>query len=213
MLIDIDIRGKTVLIFGGGRVGERKAVKFVAAGARVVVASREFTERLEKMDSIQKLRLVRVDLEASPEQVRNLVSNADLVIAATNQSALNRHIAEEAKRDRIRVSVVDNPQLGDFSMPVISDFGEFHIAVSTGGKSPAMSSLLRKRIEGIISIEDIMMVRLQAYARKLAKAQIHNQLSRKRTLHRIAEDRSVRRLLRIGDLQGAKNRAKHIIEG
>jgi len=213
MLIDIDFRGKNVLIIGGGRVGERKAAKFLAAGANLLVASKGFTERFKRLASENKLQLVPIDLMVAPESIRSLTSNSDFVIAATNQPALNRRIAEEAKKKRTHISVVDNPHLGDFTMPVISRVGEFHIAISTGGKSPAMSSLLRRRIEAIISEEDILMVRLQSNARKLAKAHIRNQQIRKRALCTIMEDTRIRRLLKNGNFQEAENCAKRIIKG
>ena len=212
MLIDIDLRGRTVLIIGGGIVGERKAAKFRAAGAKVVVASKDFTERLKRLGSDNKLRLVCIDLAAVPQSIASLSSNADFVIAATNQPELNKRIAEEAKKQRTRVSVVDNPHLGDFTVPVISRIGEFHIAISTGGKSPAMSNLLRRRIEGIIHDEDILMVKLQFYARELAKAHIPNQQTRKRALYTILEDTRIKRLLENRKFQEAKNLAKRIIE-
>jgi precorrin-2 dehydrogenase/sirohydrochlorin ferrochelatase len=213
MLIDIDLRGKTVLVIGGGRVGERKAAKFLAAGANVVVAGKDFTETFKQLSFDNKLQLVAADLEMVPERIGSLASNADFVIAATNQPGLNRRIAEEAKKKRIHANVVDNPHLGDFTMPVISRVGEFHIAISTGGKSPAMSSFLRKRIEAIISEEDILMVRLQSYARKFAKAHIPNQRSRKRALYMIMEDRRIKRLLKKGNFQEAKDLTKRIMEG
>ena len=213
MLIDIDFRGKNVLIIGGGRVGERKAAKFLAAGANLLVASKGFTERFTRLASENKLQLVPIDLMVAPESIRSLTSNSDFVIAATNQPALNRRIAEEAKKKRTHISVVDNPHLGDFTMPVISRVGEFHIAISTGGKSPAMSSLLRRRIEAIISEEDILMVRLQSNARKLAKAHIRNQQIRKRALCTIMEDTRIRRLLKDGNFQEAENCVKRIIKG
>ena len=212
MLIDVDLRGRTVLIVGGGTVGERKAAKFLAAGAKVVVASKTFTERFKHWSLGGKLRLVAADLEIAPEQIGSLTSNADFVIAATNKSSLNRRVAEEAKKQRTHVNVADNPGLGDFTMPNIARVGGFHIAISTGGKSPAMSNFLRRRIEGIIGKEDILMVRLQAYARKLAKAHILNQQSRNRALCMIIEDRRIRRLLKKGKFQEAKGLTKRIIK-
>ena len=209
MLIDMDLRGKTVLIVGGGKVGERKAAKFLTAHANVLVASKEFTTRLKQL--VDKIQLVTVDLEVTPQVIRNLVSRADFVIAATNQSALNRRIAEEARKKRTHVSVADNPQLGDFTMPVLSSVGAFQIAVSTSGKSPAMSRVLRKRIEEMISEEDILMLRLQSYARRLAKAQIPDQRSRKKALDEIREDRRIKRSLKKDNLQEAKELTKHII--
>jgi len=211
MLIDMDLRGKTVLIVGGGKVGERKAAKFLTAHANVLVASKEFTTRLKQLSLVDKIQLVTVDLEVTPQVIRKLVSRADFVIAATNQSALNRRIAEEARKKRTHVSVADNPQLGDFTMPVLSSVGAFQIAVSTSGKSPAMSRVLRKRIEEMISEEDILMLRLQSYARRLAKAQIPDQRSRKKALDEIREDRRIKRSLKKDNLQEAKELTKHII--
>jgi len=212
MLIDISLRDKTVLIIGGGIVGERKAAKFLAAGAKVVVASKDFTERFKQLSSHNKLQLLHVDLETASQSIGKLVSKADLVIAATNNRELNKRIAEEAKKNRTHVSVADSPHLGDFTMPVISRVGEFHIAISTGGKSPAMSNLVRKRVEGAIREEDIMMVRLQSYARKLTKAHIQTQKARKKALYTIIEDTRIKRLLKNGDYQEAKNLAKRIIK-
>jgi len=211
MLVDIDFRGKIVLIIGGGRVGERKATKFLEAGAGVVVASKGFTGRLKRLGFENKLRLITVDLLKAPEKLASLTSNVDFVIAATNQSVLNKRIGEISKRKRRYVDVVDNPQLGDFTMPVISRIGEFDIAISTDGKSPAMSRLIRKRIEGMITEEDVLMVRLQAYARKLAKIHIARPASRRRVLLKIIQDSEIRHLLKNGDVQQAKHRAKQII--
>jgi len=211
MLVDIDFRGKIVLIIGGGRVGERKATKFLGAGARVVVASKGFTRRLKRLGFENRLRLITVDLLTAPEKLASLTSNVDFVIAATNQPELNKRIAERTKRKGRHVDVVDNPQLGDFTMPVISRIGEFDIAISTDGKSPAMSRLIRKRIEGMIAKEDVLMVRLQAYARKLAKVHIASPASRRRLLLKIIQDSEIRHLLKNEDLQQAKHRAKQII--
>jgi precorrin-2 dehydrogenase/sirohydrochlorin ferrochelatase len=184
----------------------------LAAGAKVIVASKDFTAKFKHLSAGNKLQLVPVDLEVAPEEIGSLTSNADFVIAATNQSGLNKRIAEEAMKKKIHVNVVDDPDLGDFTMPVISRVGDFHIAISTGGKSPAMSSFLRKRIEGIIGEEDLLMVRLQAYARKLAKAHIRNQQSRKKLLSKIIEDRTIRRLLKKGKFREAKVLVKRTIK-
>ena len=212
MLIDLDLRGKTVLIVGGGKVGERKAVKFSAAGAKVVVASKGFTERVKQLGDEGKLQLVNVDLEMNPPSIDSWISNADLVIAATNDRKINAHIADETKKKRTHTNVVDNPQLGDFTLPVVSRVGEFHIAISTGGKSPAMARVLRRKVEGIITEEDVLMVRLQSYARELAKVHISNQRLRKRILYTIMRDSGIRRLLKQSNFQEAKIRANHIIK-
>jgi len=212
MLIDMDLRGKTVLIIGGGKVGGRKARKFLAAGANVVVASKDFTEAIRRLGEESKLRLLNVDLEANSQSIETWIPNADYVIVATNNHEINARIAEKTRKIRTHTNVVDNAQLGDFTLPDVSRVGEFAIAVSTGGKSPAMAKLLRRKVEGIISEEDVLMVRLQSYARDLAKAHVNNQALRKRVLYDIMRDSRIRRLLEHGDFQEAKIRAKRIIK-
>jgi precorrin-2 dehydrogenase/sirohydrochlorin ferrochelatase len=212
MLIDMDLRGKTVLIIGGGKVGGRKARKFLAAGAKVVVASKDFTEAVKRLGEEGKLRLLNVDLEANSPSIETWISNADYVIAATNNQEINAHIAEEARKTRIHSNIVDNPQLGDFTLPVVSRVGEFVIAVSTGGKSPAMARVLRRKVEGVISEEDVLMVRLQSYARELVKVRVSNQGLRERLLYNIMRDSRIRSLLEHGNFQEAKIRASRIIK-
>jgi len=212
MLIDMDLRNKTVLIIGGGKVGGRKIRKFLAAGAEVVVASKDFTEAIKRLGEEGKLRLLNVDLEVNSRSIETWISNADYVIVATDDHEINARIAEETRKTRTHTNVVDNPQLGDFTLPVVSRVGEFVIAVSTGGKSPAMAKLLRRKVEGIISEEDVLMIRLQSYARELAKVHLNNQRLRKRVLYDIMRDPRIKSLLEHGNLQEAKIRAKRIIK-
>jgi precorrin-2 dehydrogenase/sirohydrochlorin ferrochelatase len=148
----------------------------------------------------------------NPRSINRWISKADLVIAATNDRQINEQIAKETKKRSIHTNVVDSPQLGDFALPVISRVGGFHIAISTGGKSPAMARFLRRKVEGIISEEDVLMVRLQSYARELAKSHISNQRLRKKVLYKIMRDSGIRRLLRQNNFQEAKIRAKCIIK-
>ena len=211
MLIDMNFRGKTVLIIGGGTVGGRKAAKFLAAGAKVVVISKDSTALIKQLAADGKLQLVQVDLETDLRCIGSWISNVDFVISATNSRELNKHIADETRKKGAHVDVVDDPHRGDFTLPVISRVGKIHIAISTGGKSPAMANLLRRKIEGIIREEDVLMVRLQSYARELAKVHIPNQQSRKRVLYSIIEDKRIRSLLTGGNFQEAKNLAKQVI--
>ncbi len=212
MLIDMNLLDKTVLIFGSGKVGERKAAKFLAAGAKVVVVSKDFVKGIKRLGANSKLQLVNADLDTDTLLIDSWISNADLVIAATNDHEINAHIAEKTRKRRTHVSVVDAPQLGDFTLPVISRVGEFQIAISTGGKSPAMARLLGKKVEEVIREQDILMVRLQAYSRELARIHFHRQQSRKKVLYTIIEDPRIRRLLKHGSFQEAKTLAKRIIE-
>ena len=98
----LDLKGKLVVIFGGGKVGERKARLFSEYGP-VRVVSREFTYALLCSEK-RKLELVDADLTLGFEKY---LEGAFIAIPATNDSELNRAIEEEASRRGILVNRVE----------------------------------------------------------------------------------------------------------
>ena len=71
------------------------------------------------------------------------------------------------------VYAVDNPALSDFILPAVAQVGDVKVAVSTGGKSPAMARVLRERIEKLVTPEDLLEIELQE------KAAYHTQRRRR----------------------------------
>ncbi len=208
----MDLSGKVVLVFGGGKVAERKAMKFAEANAKIIVASKEFTEDLKRLRELGKANLVEADIKTTPSLVESLISKSNYVIAATDDSELNGEIAKMARKFGILACAVDNPSVSDFAMPATARIGDIQIAVSTGGKSPAMARLLRKRLEEIITPEDALQVRLQSYARKLPELSRMDKISRKDILHHIIQNQEVKRLLKEGMFEEAKIVARRIIK-
>ncbi|MCG7919605.1 MAG: siroheme synthase CysG, partial [Candidatus Thiodiazotropha taylori] len=78
------------------------------------------------------------------------INERHLVIAATDDPQLNRHIAELAHARRTPVNVVDQPELCSFIVPSIIDRSPVVAAVSTGGASPVLARLIRSRLESLI---------------------------------------------------------------
>jgi precorrin-2 dehydrogenase/sirohydrochlorin ferrochelatase len=211
MLIDIQVTGKKVLVVGGGEVGERKVLALIREGAHVTVASKTFTEQLVKLGRTDKLILKKLGKNVSSRVLRSL-PESDLVIAATDDEQMNKMLAEKARRAKIPICVVDNPKICDFYFPATTDFGNLKIAVSTGGRSPAMASTLRRRLEKAITNEDILQVELQNYARNLMRAEDMNIQLRKKILYGIIKNRRVSSLLRRGRLEEAERIVGEIIE-
>ena len=212
MLIDLKLAGKTVLIFGGGKIGEKKARKFLQANSMVVVVSKSFTDDLKRLGQQGKLKLVEAEVKVDSPSITSLISKSDLVIAATDNPKLNEDIVKEARKRGVLVCAVDMPSINDFYLPAIAQIGEIQIAVSTGGKSPAMARILRKRVEELITKEDALQVELQHYARKLAKSHIPDEKARKSALYQIIQNSDVKRLLKEDNLKEAEALAKQIIE-
>jgi len=210
MLIDIILEGQHVLVIGGGKIGERKVLQFLDAGAKVTVVSQEFT-----------LNLINLGLEKRIKLIKKIIKNdgllseskfrSDIIIVALNNKDFNNKIVEEAKTLGVLTCVVDNPSISDFAMPAIAKVGDFRIAVSTKGKSPAMAGIIRRRVEKMITINDVRQVELQNYARELAKKYIISTSERKRVLLGIINNSKIRILLDNNKINEARDLVKEII--
>ena len=110
------------------------------------------------------------------------------------------------------VYVADNPSISDFILPAVSKIGEVRIALSTGGKSPAMAKTLRKRIERLITKEDLLHIELQEYLRAILKREISEQKFRKKILYEVLEDKGINELLKRAKMDKAKKEALTILE-
>jgi len=194
-------------------VGERKARKFLEANSKVTVVSKGFTDGLKQLGQRGKVKLIEVNIRAeSSSLIGSLISNSDVVIVATNDQKLNEEIAIEARKRKILVCVVDKPSISDFYLPATTRFGKIRIAISTGGRSPAMARILRKKLEEAITSEEVLQVELQHYARKLAKAHILDKKARRSFLYQIIQNPDIKHLLKEGNFEEAKALAKQILE-
>ena len=138
------LTGKTCLVIGGGEVAVRKANMLASADANVHIVSKSITpamtEFIKKNDCSYRLG----------EFVEDDLDNTQLVIAATNDKALNETISQLANARNLPVNVVDNPELCSFILPAIIDRSPVVVAVSSGGKSPVLARLIRARLETLI---------------------------------------------------------------
>lgn len=156
-----DFEGKSVVIVGGGRVALRKAGRFAEEAAVTVVAA-EFREGFEGIDC------ERVRRRLGPDDAREVVSGAFLVVPATDDRGLNDAIAAAAREVGCLVNRVD--RRGDTVTPALARSARIDVAVSTGGDSPAVAGYLRREIEPLLERADPM-VRLQAELRDRLKAE------------------------------------------
>jgi precorrin-2 dehydrogenase/sirohydrochlorin ferrochelatase len=137
----IGLNGRRCLVVGGGLVALRKAEGLVAAGTAPRVVAREAVPELV---ALAERGVIRLDLR--PFDPADLDA-AFLVIAATDDAALNRQISAEAQARGALVNVVDVPDESNFIVPAVVRRGEMTLAVSTGGASPALARRLRERLE------------------------------------------------------------------
>ncbi|AXG05493.1 bifunctional precorrin-2 dehydrogenase/sirohydrochlorin ferrochelatase [Haloplanus rubicundus] len=142
-----DFDGETVLVFGGGTVGARKARRF-AREARVVVVSPTFADA-----DFGESEFVRA--APGPDDVPSWLDAADpaLVVAATDDAALNAAIERAATERGLLVNRADRSGgrgRGSVVVPATVDDGPVGVAVTTGGTSPAVSRYLRRELESVV---------------------------------------------------------------
>jgi siroheme synthase-like protein len=198
----VDLTGKKVVVFGGGEVGLRKA-RYFADEAEVAVVSREFTDGFQA----ERVRLVRSE---AVEALEDWVDWADCVIAATDDSAVNERICAAARSRGKQYNCADGK--GSFLIPSVIDRGNFIVAISTLGRSPAVSRRLKEELERMIPEEWASMVRLQEELREDAKRLLPDQPSREAFLRSVLEDGEVFEALK-DDYDFAKRLALRKLEG
>ena len=171
--IFIQIKNRPCLVVGGGSIAARKVALLRKAQADVTVVAPELCVELQSLNDEglikhEKREFEELDLEACV-----------VVIAATDQRAVNEQVSGLAHKLRLPVNVVDNPDLCSFIMPSIIDRSPVVIAVSTGGSSPVLARLIRTKLEGSIPAAYGRLARLVEGFRDKVKASFPNVESRR----------------------------------
>jgi len=172
--ISLDISNRRCVIVGGGEVAERKAGRLIESGAEVVVVSRRLTPVLERFRDGGRIRHVPAEYDKS------LLEGAFLVFGTTDDPAVNEQVFRDARELGILVNVADDPKRCDFILPSLFERGDLQIAVSTGGKSPALARRLREEIEGLYGPEYAVYLSLLGDLRKKLMARGFPQHENKR---------------------------------
>ena len=159
--VNLELDGRTCLVIGGGRVAVRKVEGLVASGARVRVVAPRLDPALADLDG--------VTCEQRGWEPDDL-DGVWLVIAATDDPEVNRAVFEAGEQAGIWVNGADDPANCSFTLPSVVRRGDLQVAVSTGGRSPALASWLRRRIEADIGPEYEVLLDLLATEREGLRA-------------------------------------------
>ncbi len=170
----LDIEERNVLIIGGGNVCARKAETMMKYGAHVTIVSPEFTDEIEQW-ATQGVLTVRRKPYEEPD-----LDGASIVIASTDDPCINARIARDCRRRKIPVNVVDVTHLCEFIVPAIVESGSIQIAVSTGGKSPALARTLKEDLQKFVGPEYDEVNQVLGSLRSAAKKTLPTDIDRKR---------------------------------
>jgi siroheme synthase-like protein len=172
--IYLDIEDRPVLIIGGGEVCARKAETMLKYGGRVTVVSPAFTPEIEQWANDGRVALRRKLYDQSD------LDGAAIVIASTDDPCVNARIARDCRRRKLPVNVVDVTHLCEFIVPAIVESGSIQIAISTGGKSPALARTLKEDLRRAVGTEYAEVNDVLGTLRAGAKKTLATDVDRKR---------------------------------
>jgi len=209
LIVDLNLKGNLVIVVGGGAEGMKKVNSLLTQDCKILVVSDKVNTQLSNYIKEKKINFKKSKLKDA-----NFLSKYKpfLVMAATDDRELNRKIIQKAKKMKCYVYASDDPEVSDFAHPsVINIEDTIQIAISTGGRSPAMARKLKMQAEKIfkktIKKEDIYQIKLQQIARDAAKKTLPTQLERKKFLYSLLNDKSIKQLIKDKKLKKAQQRA------
>jgi precorrin-2 dehydrogenase/sirohydrochlorin ferrochelatase len=179
--INIDIRGKRVVVVGGGAVAARKCQTLLAADAQVIVIAPILA------DSLRELVDKGVVRHLARQYKKGDIAGAFLVFAATDSHSVNQAVAKEGKNSGVLTDVADAPDTGDFTSPAVISRGELMITISTEGKSPLLARRIREELEELYGTEFAVLIKLFDRVREKLLTENKNSSYNKKILFSLLE--------------------------
>ncbi len=134
------------LIVGGGNVGLEKleAALRNSPKAKITLVAPEIKDEIKELAQTHNLRLVFEKYNSK------YLETIDIVIAGTDDKAVNQQIQQDCKTQKILVNIADTPDLCDFYLSSVVVKDDLKIAISTNGKSPTFAKRFREILEDIL---------------------------------------------------------------
>ena len=195
--LSLKLAGQPVLVVGGGEVARRKLELLVSAGADIEVVAPELSASVADFAGAKGLRTtVRPFREAD-------VDGRLLVVAATDDRAVNERVFQACSRSRTLVNSVDDGARSTALFPAIVDRGAVAVSISTGGASPTLARRLRERIEAVLPANLGALADYLGSRRERLKARFPDIGVRRRFWDRALDSHQLAGLVAKGDIEAA----------
>jgi precorrin-2 dehydrogenase / sirohydrochlorin ferrochelatase len=174
----LDLRGRDCLVVGGGRVAAEKVRGLLDCGADVTVVAPRFEAELRTID------VVRIERRFADDDVLGRF----LVIAATDDRAVNAAVSAAAAVHATPCNVADDPELCSFILPAVVRRDPIVVGVSSGGASPALAKRIRDEVAAIVGPEHAELARRLAALRPWAKRELPTYEARRDYFERLVDE-------------------------
>ena len=210
MIVDLNLKGRNILVVGAGMEGAKRIKSLSKHDCKIIIISETVNESLYEIEG-KNNPIIIIRRKIEDPNIIDEFNDIFVVFASTNDPFLNKKIIERAKEKGILSYSIDDASASDFFFTSIINIDEIiQIAISTSGKSPLMSKIIRDRIENaiknIIGKKDTDNIKIQEFAREHVRNYIENQHERRKFLYSIVDDQEIQELIAKNNIDKAKER-------
>jgi siroheme synthase-like protein len=136
--ISLEVAGRRAVVIGRTAVAQGKADALLEAGAEVTVIAKGPRPALARLEAEPRANVIRREYEPGD------LDGAFVCVASSEDPEIRAAIYAEGRWGKVLVNVMDDVPHCDFAAPAVVRRGELAIAISTGGRSPALARRLRE---------------------------------------------------------------------
>jgi len=177
------MKGRRVLVVGGGTMATLRVKKLLASGARVAVIAPVASAPLLDLSESGS-----IELHLRPFSPEDIPAECFMIIGATDDPATQSALAREAERRGLLYNVVDEVEHCNFFTPAVVERGDLKLAISTNGRSPVLARRVREELEAALPEVTEQWVEELGELRQRLKLEIPSEFhTRKRIIEEVIE--------------------------
>jgi len=162
--VNLVVRGRRVVVVGGGRIAARKIEPLLDLGADVVVVAPAFGPQVRAYAEAGRCETIEREFRAAD------LDGAWLALTATDDPAVSAAVYAAGEAARVWVNSADDPANCSFTMMSVIRRADLVVAVGTGGRSPALAAYLRRFLTEELGPEYETLLELLSEAREGLRA-------------------------------------------
>lgn len=163
--VNLLVRGRRVVVVGGGRIAARKIEPLLALGADVVVVTPELGPEVSALAEAGRFAEVR-ERPFTPADL----DGAWLAVTATDDPAVNADVFAAAEARRVWCNSADDPANCSFTLMSTVRRSDIVVAIGTGGRSPALATWLKRHVDAEMGPEYETLLDLLSETRETMRA-------------------------------------------
>ena len=198
------LQQRPVLLVGAGHVALRKANTLLSAGARLTVVATEFHADFVSWQQQGKVQLLHAKFHSAQ------LDGHFLVVAATDDDAVNHQVFQAAEARQMLVNTVDDQPNCSFIFPAIIDRSPLLVAVSSGGAAPVLARRIREKLESLLPQHLGPLTQLVGNFRAVVKQKLDGFAARRQFWEKVFNSAVVREV-QAGRLEQAQQQLEQLL--